>query len=83
MVMVTKDFFQVSPNGITPDDTGDDVLGFFPLVMTHTKAANQLNNSSPKTLMAIIPQTDFTTIFTLVKSQVTGTLYDIVKILAC
>lgn len=83
MVMVTKDFFQASPNGISSDSVGDDVLGFFSLVMSYAKAADKLDDESPKTLMSIMPRTDFSTMFKLVKSDVPGTLYDIVKTLSC
>ena len=83
MVTVTKEFFQSSPSGMSSDDVEDDLLGFFSLVMTYTKAADQVDESGIKALMSIMPRTDFTTMFKLVKSKVKGDLYDIVKILAC
>lgn len=83
MVKVTKKFFQSSPNGVSPDDVGDDTLGFFSLVMSYAKAAHQSLDESVKVLTSTMPRTDFTTMFNLISSDITGDLYDIVKILAC
>ncbi|KAJ5587661.1 uncharacterized protein N7459_003426 [Penicillium hispanicum] len=83
MVTVTSEFFQASPNGISASSVGDDVLGFFSLVLTYAKAADKMDNESPKYLSSIMPRTDFTTMFSLVKSKVPGTLYDLVNTLAC
>lgn len=83
MVLVTKEFFQSSPNGMSSENVKDDLLGFFSLVMTYTKAADQVDESGIKALMSIMPRTDFSTLFKLVKSQVKGDLYKIVQVLAC
>ncbi|KAL9033431.1 MAG: hypothetical protein Q9180_005945 [Flavoplaca navasiana] len=40
MVFVTIDFFQANPNDISPDSVGDDVLGFFSLVISYAKRAS-------------------------------------------
>ena len=55
MVTVTKEFFQSSPSGMSSDDVEDDLLGFFSLVMTYTKAADQVDESGIKALISIIP----------------------------
>ena len=84
IVSVTKGFFRAKPNGISSDSVEADVLGFFSLIMSYAKAARaEDENQSPKNLISIMPRTDFTNIFNQVKSSVPGTLYDIVKILAC
>jgi len=84
MVYVTKDFFQSKPNGISSDSVKADVLGFFSLVISYAKSARaEEEDKSPKDLTSIMPRTYFTTIFKQVKPAVPGTLYDIVKILAC
>ncbi|KAH8705721.1 hypothetical protein BGW36DRAFT_422261 [Talaromyces proteolyticus] len=83
MVMVTKKFFQSNPNGMSSNDIQEDVLGFFSIIMTYAKAADKLDESGPKALMSIMPRTEFSTIFKLVKSRVKGDLYEIVKVLAC
>jgi len=84
MVYVTKEFFQSKPNGISSDSVKADVLGFFSLVISYAKAAKtEMEDESPKELSSIMPRTDFTNIFKQVKQAVPGTLYDIVKILAC
>lgn len=84
MVYVTKDFFQSKPNGISSDSAKADVLGFFSLVISYAKAAKaEMEDDCPKELTSIMPRTDFKNIFKQVKQSVPGTLYDIVKILAC
>lgn len=84
MVHVTTDFFQSKPNGISSDNVKADVLGFFSLIVSYAKGAKVfLEDESPKGLISIMPRTDFTNIFDQVKSAIPGTLYDIVKILAC
>lgn len=84
MVFVNKDFFQSKPNGISSTAVKDDVLGFFSLVMSYAKGAKAFEeDASPKELTSIMPRTDFTNLFKQVKSAVPGTLYDIVKVLAC
>lgn len=84
MVYVTKDFFQAKPNGISSDSVKDDMLGFFSLVISYAKGALTVpNGDSPKNIITIMPRTDWTNLFSQVKSAISGSLYDIVKILAC
>ena len=84
MVYVTKDFFQAKPNGISSDTVKDDVLGFFSLVVSYAKGAkDEEEDTSPKEIISLMPRTDWTNLFNQVKPAVPGTLYDIVKILAC
>lgn len=83
-------FFQSNPNGISSDSVKADVLGFFSLVVSYAKAAlNQeiprYLDESPKTAISIMPRTEFVTLYAQVKATLpgTGTLYNLVKILAC
>ena len=55
MVTVTKEFFQLSPSRISSDNIKNDLLNFFSLVMTYTKAADQVDESGIKALISIIP----------------------------
>ncbi|KAL8833008.1 MAG: hypothetical protein Q9176_008112 [Flavoplaca citrina] len=76
MVFVTTDFFQSKPNGISKDSVGDDVLGFFSLLISYAKRASRVTrDNSPKTIISIMPRTDWTT--------VPGQVYELVKVLAC
>ena len=84
VVSVTKSFFQASPNGISSDSVKDDVLGFFSLVISYAKGAKEEDeDTSPKEIISIMPRTDWTNIFNQVKSAIPGSLYDVVKIVAC
>lgn len=84
MVYVTKDFFQTVPNGISADSVKNDVLGFFSLVISYAKGARtEAEDESPKNIISIMPRTDWTNLFNQVKAAIPGSLYDIVKILAC
>ena len=90
IVSVTQKFFQSSPNGISPDSVKADVLGFFSLVISYAKKATttsppKYSSTSPKFTIPIMPRTEFVTLYAQVKSTLpgTGTLYDLVKILAC
>ncbi len=91
MVWVKSEFFQSKPNGIASSTIKSDGLGFFSLVLSYAKSADQVRKgSSPKLLTSIMPRTDFGTMLKLilpqVKSGLTGgptSLYDLVKILAC
>ena len=91
VVSVTKDFFQSSPNGISSDSVKADVLGFFGVVISYAKGATDISDnptygtSSPKITTSIMPRTEFVTLYAQVKSTLpgSGTLYDLVKILAC
>ncbi|KAL9630619.1 MAG: hypothetical protein Q9204_004625 [Flavoplaca sp. TL-2023a] len=84
MKLVTKEFFQANPNGISPDSVGDDVLGFFSLVISYAKGASRVTKGySPKNIISIMPRTDWTTLFEQVRPAVPGQLYELVKVLAC
>lgn len=88
MIWVQSDFFQSSPGGIKANGVTDDALGFFSLVLSYAKAAENLQpDDSPKTLTTIMPRTNFVTMFKMVVNGLSGyekgTLYDIVKVLAC
>jgi hypothetical protein len=87
-VYVTPGFFQQPINGITKEvaQTRKDVMGFFSLVLSYAKASHDVQEGkSPKTLTSIMPRTDFTTIYNLIKDVVQGptSLYDMVKLLSC
>lgn len=86
MVWVTPEFFQSSPNGISQADVDQRTLGFFSLILSYAKNARTMDeDESVNKLTTIMPRTEFTTIYGQVKPQLpgTGTLYDLVKILAC
>lgn len=87
MISVTAEFFQSSPGGIGSSMVKDDLLGFFSMVLSYAKAAKQMDvDTSPKHILPIMPRSDFTTIFSQVKSQLkpeSGSLYAVLKILAC
>lgn len=89
-VSVTSQFFQSNPNGISSNIVKPDVLGFFCLVVSYAKAApNQetprYEEVSPKSATSIMPRTEFVTLYAQVQTTLpgTGTLYDLVKVLAC
>ena len=93
IVSVTQDFFQASPNGISQDIVKADVFGFLSLIVSYAKQAtepptdrNLYKTESPKTTISIMPRTDFVTLYAQVQSALplgSGTLYDLVKVLAC
>ena len=85
LLLVTKDFFQSSPNGIDGSKVTDDVLGFCSLVLSYGKIANgQLKaDDSPKRYMTFMPRTEFNTLFEQVKSKIPGDLFDLFNTLAC
>ncbi|KAL8869501.1 MAG: hypothetical protein Q9174_004225 [Haloplaca sp. 1 TL-2023] len=90
IVSVTQEFFQSSPNGIARDSVKADVLGFLSLIVSYAKKATPTDppnyeTLSPKFTMSVMPRTDFVTMYAQVKSALpgTGSLYDLVKILAC
>ena len=83
MVYVTKEFFQANPNS-TSDSVKADVLTFFSLVISYAKGALiKISSSSPNTIVSMIPRTDWTNLFYQIKPAVPGSLYELVKILAC
>lgn len=90
MIFVTADFFQSSPGGIGSNIVKNDLLGFFSIILSYAKAAKTMAvDKSPKFLLPIMPRTEFTTIFNMVKPQLSPgkpgskSLYNILKILAC
>ncbi|KAF3761199.1 hypothetical protein M406DRAFT_73634 [Cryphonectria parasitica EP155] len=87
LVVVTKDFFQTSPNGIAADKVTDDVLGFCSLVLSYAKGVGNdyllRPGESVKLMTTFMPRTEFNTIFKQVKSKISGDLYDLFNILAC
>ena len=93
IVSVTQDFFQASPNGISQNTVKADVLGFLSLIVSYAKKADEpptdhslYKTYSPKDTVSIMPRTDFVTLYAQVQSTLSlgsGTLYDLVKILAC
>lgn len=88
MKWIQSSFFQSSPMGISANGIDDDALGFFALVLAYAKSAdNRGPADSPKKLTSIMPRTDFVNMFNMVRPSIvgytTGSLYGIVKILAC
>ena len=91
IVSVTQEFFQSTPNGISPNSVKADVLGFLSLIMSYAKSAKPTNpavysTKSPKNTISIMPRTDFVTLYAQVQSTLplgSGTLYGLVKVLAC
>ena len=71
---VIQDFFQSSPNGISPDSVKADVLGFFSLIISYVKKATPITDNpsydvrSPKYTTSIMPRTEFVTLYAQVKS---------------
>lgn len=93
-IAVKRSFFQSPAIGINPNHVTDDMLGFFSMVLSYAKHADDVDSdSSPKYLLSIMPRTDFTTIFNTLRRFVPGTyypnnwrpgsLYSLIKILAC
>ncbi|KAI1349146.1 hypothetical protein F5Y01DRAFT_327670 [Xylaria sp. FL0043] len=90
LIYVSREFFQ-SFQGEIPKDPTPDLLGFFSLVISYVKAASDYRSGvSPKFLLPILPRNDFQTMFNLVRGSLgssldmgDGSLYNIVKTLAC
>ena len=89
-VSVTSKFFQSSPNGISSSSVKQDVLGFFSLVVSYTKAATsnsppEYKETSPKGRVSIMSRTEFVTLYRQVNGALPGsdTLYNLIKVLAC
>ena len=52
--------------------------------MSYAKGAGEeAKDESPRNIISIMPRTDWINLFKQVKSAVPGSLYEIVKILAC
>ena len=84
MIHVTKEFFQASPNGITPDTVTEDVLGFFSILISYIKGARRFyDDQSPKMLISIMPRTGFAALYEQVRDRIPGRLYDVVKMVSC
>ena len=88
VVSVTKEFFQSKPNGISQDDVKADVLGFLSLVISYIKFAKPTDppnyqQRSPKFTISIMPRTEFVTLYSQIKLPGTGSLYNLLKTLAC
>ena len=93
-IAVKRSFFQSPATGINPNYVTDDMLGFFSMVLSYAKHADDAYiDESPKNLLSIMPRTDFTTLFNTIRRFVPGTnypsswrpgsLYSLIKILAC
>lgn len=89
LIWVQSGFFQSNPYGLTPNDVKADALGFFSLVLSYAKSASFLvSGESPKTLISIMPRTDFVTMYNEISPEIqsginSGSLFDILNILAC
>lgn len=85
LTLVTKDFFQSSPNGIDASKVTDDILGFCSLVLSYAKIANERlqPDQSPKQFMTFMPRTEFNTLYEQVRAKVPGDLFSLFNILAC
>ena len=92
VVSVTQKFFQSSPNGISSNSVQADVLGLLSLVLSYVKRAPVIvpppaiyDINSPKISFSIMPRTEFVALFAQVQGALPGkgTLYDLVKVLAC
>jgi hypothetical protein len=86
--LVTKEHFQTSPGGISPEKATDDVLAFCTLVMAYAKAAreNRLPEQSPKIFTTFMPRTNFNKMFSHVSSKLPAKgddLWALFNILAC
>lgn len=86
--LVTKNHFQSSPGGISPEQASDDILAFSTLVMAYAKAAreNRLPEQSPKIFTVFMPRTNFNKMFSHVSSRLPAKgddLWGLFNILAC
>lgn len=85
---VTRSFLQTRPNGISHTAITDDALGFLSLVLSYAMKAAAPGSGvdediSPKFLTPIMPRTDFTSMYKEVRSALSGSLYPLIKVLAC
>ena len=83
LIYIKEVFFQSNPNGIHFDAVKNDVLGFLSLVLSYTKADKPYPDDSYKQSLTIMPRTDFTSMYKTVKEFIPGSLYNLVKVLAC
>ena len=85
LVVVEQLYFQSNPNGLDQSQMSDDVLAFCSLVLSYAKGATHTlrGDQSPKFFMEFMPRTEFTTLFGIVKSKLTGDLFKLFDNLAC
>ena len=83
--LVTPGFFQAKPNGIKASEIKDDALAFLTLVLSYAKSAiaMQKPDQSPKLFTSFMPRTEFVTMYTMVKDQLCGDLWELMDIIAC
>lgn len=83
IVYVAKDFFQLKPSGVAPEDVKDDVLSFLSLVVSYTKGAVALIRTKVEDIDLRHTPTDFTSTLSQVKAQIphVDDLYGLVKLL--
>jgi hypothetical protein len=84
--LVNKNYFKKKPNGIDPTSLTDDTLAFLSLILTYAKtiAKNPLKqDESVKLRSVFMPRTDFHTLYTEVKSQLPGDLWNIINTISC
>ncbi|CAJ2502618.1 Uu.00g100120.m01.CDS01 [Anthostomella pinea] len=65
-----------------------DVLGFFSIVLTYAKSAQELKGAvldahGAKALVSFTPRVYWTTVYEDVKDKIPGSLWDIINVLAC
>jgi hypothetical protein len=83
---VTPEFFKENPQGLKPDYVKDkeDLMGFLSLIVSVAKSAHTLGAVPPKYPIPIMPRTDFSTIYGLVKKELDEVdLFSLVETLAC
>ncbi|KAH8433923.1 uncharacterized protein LDX57_011559 [Aspergillus melleus] len=85
LVWVNEDFFQAIPEGNKPKDVSADAMGFLSLIVSYVKGAqNRLEqDQSPKTQIAIMPRSNFVTLYQDAKDGFKGDLYKLVTLLTC
>ena len=85
LVVVQQAYFQSNPNDLDQSKMSDDVLAFCSLVLSYAKGAQNTlrGDQSPKFLLEFMPRTEFTTLFGIVKSKLTGDLFTLFDNLAC
>ncbi|KAJ5981144.1 hypothetical protein N7481_008442 [Penicillium waksmanii] len=84
--LVNKNYFKKKPNGIDPVSLTDDTVAFLSLVLTYAKtiAKDPLKqDESVKLRSVFMPRTDFHTLYTQVKSQLPGDLWNIINTISC
>lgn len=85
-VLVSKNYFKKKPNGIDGALLTDDTLAFLSLVLTYAKAIAKKplgRDESVKLRSVFMPRTDFHTLYTKVKSQLPGDLWNIINTISC